>query len=239
MKILVACEESQAVTKELRKLGHEAYSCDLIECSGGHPEWHIKQDVLPLLNGKCSFYTCDGIQHKINKKWDLIIAHPPCTHIASTGQWAYKKNKPISLREDGVNFFMNFVNADCDRIAIENPVGIMSTRYKKPTQIIHPWQFGDEAEKTTCLWLKGLPKLIPTNMLPKPKPLYICQGEKCKGKKINWCEASRGHNGISRATARSKTFPGIAKAMANQWTLPFDEWSKNIKNENIQLSLFD
>ena len=94
MKILVACEESQAVTIELRKLHHEAYSCDLIDCSGGHPEWHIKQDVIPLLNGKCSFYTCDGIQHKINQKWDMIIAHPPCTHLSSTGQWAYKKGKP-------------------------------------------------------------------------------------------------------------------------------------------------
>jgi len=247
MKILVACEESQAVTIELRKLDHEAYSCDIIECSGGHLEWHIMQDVLPLLNGKCEFKTCDSVLHSVTDKWDMIIAFPPCTYLTSAGIRHYslkcnsleKVNKRIKKRNEAVDFFKLFINADCNKIAIENPVGYINTHFKKPTQIIHPYYFGDNVQKRTCLWLKGLPKLIPTNMLPKPKPLYICQGEKCKGKKINWCEASRGHNGISRATARSKTFPGIAKAMANQWTLPFDEWSKNIKNENIQLSLFD
>lgn len=219
LKVLIACEESQTVCKEFRKLGHEAYSCDLIDCSGGHPEWHIKQDVIPLLNGKCSFYTCDGIQHKINKKWDLIIAHPPCTHIASTGQWAYKKNKPISLREDGVNFFMEFVKADCDKIAIENPVGIMSTRYQKPTQIIHPWQFGDEAEKTTCLWLKGLPKLEPTKIVGKGETFdYV--NPKTGGIKHypKWMmDALKAKTPEERSRLRSKTFPGIAKAMATQF----------------------
>ena len=128
MKILVACEESQAVTKELRRLGHEAYSCDIIECSGGHPEWHITQDVLPLLNGRCEFKTMDGAEHKIDGKWDMIIAFPPCTHLCSSGQrWFTEGVKPLSLQREGIAFFYRFVMADCEKIAIENPVGIMST----------------------------------------------------------------------------------------------------------------
>jgi site-specific DNA-cytosine methylase len=209
MKILVACEESQAVTKEFRKLGHEAYSCDIVECSGGHPEWHLQQDVTELLK----------------EKWDMILAFPPCTYLTSAGTRHYslkcnpkeKVEERIKERIKAIDFFMLFANADCEKIAIENPVGYMNTHYKKPNQIIHPYYFGDNVQKRTCLWLKGLPNLEYTDMLPKPEPLYICQGEKCKGKKINWCEASRGHKGISRAMARSKTFPGIAKAMAEQW----------------------
>lgn len=211
MKVLVACEESQAVTKEFRKLGHEAYSCDLYDCSGGHPEWHIKGDVIPLLKDK----------------WDMIIAFPPCTYLTSAGTRHFslkcnsqeKVDKRVQLREEAKDFFMLFANADCDKIVIENPVGYMNTHWRKPDQIIHPYYFGENAQKRTCLWLKGVPKLVPTNILPKPEPMYICQGEKCKGKRIGWCEGMRNIKGgqEERAKARSKTFPGIAKAMAAQW----------------------
>ena len=234
MKILVACEESQAVTKELRRLCHEAYSCDIIECSGGHPEWHIMQDVLPLLNGKCSFYTCDETHHKINCKWDMIIAFPPCTYLTNAGTRHFslkcstqeKIEKRLKLREEAAEFFMKFANADCDKIAIENPVGYMNGHWRKADQIIHPYYFAKSKsdtenyhQKRTCLWLKGLPKLNKVIELPKPEPMYICEGEKCKGKKIGWCEGMRNIKGgqKERAKARSKTFPGIAKAMAEQW----------------------
>lgn len=211
MKILVACEESQAVTIELRKLGHEAYSCDIEPCSGGHPEWHLQKDVIPLLN----------------QKWDMIIAFPPCTYLTNAGTRHFsrrinpdwKVDAREQLRKEAFEFFMLFVNADCDRIAIENPVGYVNSHYRKPDQIIHPYYFGDNAKKRTCLWLKGLPKLEPTNMLPEPEPQYICQGELSKGKPIGWCEGIKGTTGgqKGRAKARSKTFPGIAKAMAEQW----------------------
>ena len=227
MKVLIACEESQRVCIEFRKLGHEAYSCDIEPCSGGHPEWHIQQDVLPLLNGNCNFKTVDGAVHIINGKWDMIIAFPPCTYLTNAGTRHFslkcstpeKIEKRLKLRQKASEFFMQFANADCDKIAIENPVGYMNTHYRKPNQIIHPYFFGDNTKKRTCLWIKGLPYLVPTNMLPKPQPMYICQGEKCKGKKIGWCEGMRGIKGgqKERAKARSKTFPGIAKAMAEQW----------------------
>lgn len=228
MKILIACEESQRVCTEFRKLGHEAYSCDIEPHSGEHDEWHIQDDVLPLLNGDCTFKTADGVEHKINGKWDMIIAFPPCTYLTSAGtrHFSLKCNPPEKVRareekrREAYNFFMQFVNADCDRIAIENPVGYMNTNYRKPDQIIHPYYFGDNAQKRTCLWLKGLDKLKDTNRLPKPEPKYICQGEKCKGKKIGWCEGIKGTTGgqKGRAKARSKTFPGVAKAMAEQWS---------------------
>ena len=224
----MACEESQRVCIEFRKLGHEAYSCDIEDCSGGHPEWHIKQDVIPLLGGKCVFTTCDGCEHEISGKWDLILAFPPCTYLTSAGtrHYSLRCNPPekvearIKERESAVQFFMSFTNADCQRIAIENPVGYMNTHWRKPDQIIHPYYFGDNFKKRTCLWLKGLPKLEPTDMLPEPEPMYICQGKKCNGKKIGWCEGMRGIKGgqKERAKARSKTFPGIAKAMAEQFS---------------------
>jgi hypothetical protein len=210
-RILVACEESQAVTKELRALGHEAYSCDIQPCSGGHPEWHLQQDVVGLLR----------------QKWDCIIAFPPCTYLSNAGirhfslrlnpEWKVKLREKARL--EAAEFFMLFANADCPRIAIENPVGWMNKNYRKPNQIIHPYYFGDPVKKRTCLWLKGLPELVPTNMLPEPEPIYICVGEKKKGKKIGWTEGIRGVTGgqAGRAKARSKTFPGIAKAMAQQW----------------------
>jgi hypothetical protein len=231
MKILVACEESQAVTKELRRLGHEAYSCDIIDQSGGHPEWHIMGDALRLINGAppCGewvslFRTQDGNYHITPEKWDMLIVFPPCTHLSSSGQWAYAKGfKDPSLREDAVGFFMKFAAADCPRIAIENPIGIMSTRWRKPDQIIQPWQFGHNAEKSTCLWLKGLPKLVPF-VTEKPDLEYfewIDQRTGARKRMQRWmydirCISDR----AKRAAIASKTFPGIAKAMAEQWAGP-------------------
>ena len=204
MKVLVACEESQEVCKAFRELGHEAYSCDIQDCSGGHPEWHLKQDVIPLLS----------------QDWDLIIAHPPCTFLTVTGnRWfdverygdkAIQRHKD---REEAVAFFMQFVNAKCEKIAIENPIGYMSTAYKKPSQIIHPYMFGDPARKATCLWLKGLPKLTPTNIV-EPIIIHYQNG---KGTDNPWHMDTMKLPPNERAKARSKTFPGIAKAMAEQW----------------------
>ena len=207
MKILVACEESQAVTKEFRRLGHEAYSCDIIDQSGGHPEWHIMQDVLPLLNGRCQFETTDGVRHYIEGRFDMIIAFPPCTHLCNSGErWFTEGRKPLSLREDAIQFFMKFVNADCERIAIENPIGVMSSRYRKPNQIINPWQFGHPEQKATCLWLKNLPNLAETNNV-KEYMMTLPERERAR---ILWL-------GSGHSKERSKTFPGIAKAMAEQW----------------------
>lgn len=217
MKILVACEESQAVTSELRKLGHEAYSCDVIECSGKHNEWHIMQDVLPLLGGNVNFRTCDGKLHRMESKWDMIIAFPPCTHLSSSGQWAYNKGKDVNLKKDGIEFFMKFVNADCDKIAIENPIGIMSSNYKKPSQIIQPWFFGDPFSKSTCLWLKNLP-LLRQEFFEKPEEDYIEWIDKKTGKNKRQAKWMVGLPAQESAKLRSKTFPGIAKAMATQWT---------------------
>jgi hypothetical protein len=220
MKILVACEESQRVTIEFRKLGHEAYSCDLLDCSGNHPEWHIKKDVTLLLNGNCIFYTVDGVEHEISGKWDMIIAFPPCTYLTVTGnRWFnYEKygNKAIQRmldRNDAIKFFMTIANADCDKIAIENPAGIMSTKWRKPDQIIQPFEYGDAFEKRTCLWLKGLKKLIPTKIVEIPDRMQFKSGKT----KAKWYVEAGNLSKEQRALVRSKTFPGIAKAMANQW----------------------
>ena len=233
MKILVACEESQAVTIELRGLGHEAYSCDIIECSGGHPEWHIMQDVLSILNGNCTFRTADGEEHTINRRWDMILAFPPCTHLAVSGAAWFEKKRADGRQREAIEFFCQFLTADCDRVAIENPVGIISGKYTKkwfpdlaekynlprnPTQKIQPYEYGDEARKTTCLWLKGLPELRPTKI--------VSQGEiKGNGFSVGasayYARDERGralsYNDPRTAKIRSKTFPGIAKAMAEQW----------------------
>ena len=245
MNVLVACEESQAVCKAFREKGHNAFSCDIQDCSGGHPEWHIQGDVLPLLNpdvvtrSDCQYYgfyfkTQDGIGHKIKGKWDLIIAHPPCTYLTNAGtrQYSFKMNPPekvyarMALREEAADFFMQFVNADCDRICIENPVGYMNSKYRKPDQTVQPYWFAkDENDeenyqlKRTCFWLKNLDPLPCNKNMKHPEPMYICEGEKCKGKKIYWYEGSRGNKGgqAARAKARSKTFPAIAKAMADTW----------------------
>ena len=200
MNVLVACEESQAVCKAFREKGHRAFSCDLQECSGGHPEWHIKGDVLPLLNGNCFYNTMDDHYYRLDGKWDLIIAHPPCTDLAVSGaRWFPEKQKDFR-QQKAIVFFMQMVLADCDRIAVENPIGIMSTCYRKPNQIIQPWQFGHGEVKATCLWLKGLNPLVPTNVVDGREERI-------------WKMAP----GPDRAKNRSKTFSGIAKAMAEQW----------------------
>jgi len=174
----------------------------------------------------------DGAAHKIDGEWDMIIAFPPCTYLTSAGtrHYSLRINPPekvearIKEREKAVDFFLRFANADCEKIAIENPVGYMNSAWRKPDQIIHPYYFGDNAQKRTCLWLKGLPKLEPTNMLPKPEPMYICEG-----KAIGWCEGMRNIKGgqKERAKARSKTFPGISRAMAEQWA-GMSERSENV-----------
>ena len=204
MRILVACEESQAVTIELRKLGREAYSCDIEPCSGGHPEWHLQQDVMPLLK----------------EKWDMIIAFPPCTYLTVTGnrwfnveRYGEQALKRLEYRKQAIEFFMMFANADCKKIAIENPVGIMSSEWRKPNQIINPYQFGDPFEKKTCLWLKGLPELVPTNIVDVPPRKQFESGKSMP----EWYAELWHLPKAERAKARSKTFPGIAQAMANQW----------------------
>lgn len=215
MNILVACEESQAVTKELRKRGHNAFSCDIEPQSGGHDEWHIMQDVLPLLNGSCSFKTVDGTEHYINGKWDMIIAFPPCTHLSNAGV-AHRRVKAEDGRlKQGIEFFMSFALADCKKIAIENPVGIINSYWRKPDQIIQPWQFGHPVSKRTCLWLKGIPLLEPNNIVEVEHTMFYKSGKKA-GKPVCWTDIHA--PGENRAKIRSKTFPGIAKAMAEQWT---------------------
>ena len=220
MRILVACEESQNVTNELRKLGHEAYSCDIQMHSGTHDEWHICQDVLPLLNGFCKFKTVDGNYHEINSKWDMIIAFPPCTDLCVSGARHFAKKQADGRQQRSIDFFMKFVNADCDRIAIENPIGIMSTKYRKPDQIIQPWQFGDKYSKSTCLWLKNLPLLVPTKIVEKGEFVEWIDKNGKKKRQAKWFyEALKNSkNAEERAKIRSKTFPGIANAMATQWT---------------------
>ena len=220
MKVLVCCEESQTVANEFRKRGWEAYSCDIIDCSGGHPEWHIKQDVLPLLNGNCEFDTCDGTHHKIDGKWDLLVCHPPCTFLTVTGnrwfnveKYGDKALKRIKDREEAADFFMAFANADCDYIAIENPVGYMSTYWRKPNQIIQPWMFGDPFEKKTCLWLKGLPSLKESNPVKPPERVKFDSGKTMPA----WYAEAWHLSKEERSKLRSKTFPGFAKAMAEQW----------------------
>lgn len=203
MKVLVACEESQRVCIEFRRLGHEAYSCDILPCSGGHPEWHIQDDVLNHLDG-----------------WDMIIAHPPCTYLTVTGnrwfdteKYGDKALKRIKEREKAVDFFLKFVNADCKRIAIENPIGYMSTFYRKPDQIIQPYMFGEPQRKATCLWLKGLVPLKPTNIVD---PIVI-KYKNGKGTDNPWHMKTMCLPKEERSRIRSQTFKGIAKAMAEQW----------------------
>lgn len=217
MKVLIACEESQEVCKAFRAKGHEAYSCDIQMCSGGHPEWHIRQDVLPLLNGNCTFKVMNGEKHTIKGKWDMIIAHPPCTRLCGSGQrWLYwgdeeYRTKKMKEQKEGIEFFMCFVNADCDKIAIENPVGIMSTHYRKPDCIYNPYDFKGETEcKKTCLWLKGLSPLKPTQTLPKEQRTQGIWKAHFGNKKLAW-------NDPLTAKLRSVTPKGVAQAMAEQW----------------------
>lgn len=217
MKILIACEESQTITKEFRNLGFEAFSCDLLPCSGGHPEWHYQQDLFEI----------------IDNGWDLMIAHPPCTFLAgSSVQWlSHPEDKEFNfdLRRphpkypnrrkdmlDSVEFVKKLYNSNINKIAIENPVGLLSSKFRKPDQIIQPYYFGDEATKTTCLWLKNLPLLEHTNVVGKGERIHFSSG---KSHPKWYAEAlAKAKTKEERQTLRSKTFPGIAKAMAEQWS---------------------
>lgn len=203
MKILVACEESQVVTKEFRKLGHEAYSCDIQPCSGGHPEWHFERDVNDLAAYQ------GMLTNKQKWHWDIIIAFPPCTDLAVSGARWFKEKQADGRQQASIDFFMYFVNHPCPKIAIENPIGIMSTKHRKPDQIIQPWQFGHSTTKATCLWLKNLPLLQTTNIVDKGKRQF------CKSGKSSPIWHAKTGKGCGKL--RSKTYPGIAKAMAEQW----------------------
>lgn len=220
MNILIACEESQTVCKAFRKRGHRAFSCDIQECSGGHPEWHIRGDVLPLLNGNCNFLTADKKLHEQVGKWDMIIAHPPCTYLCMSGQkhcnvdvYGEKAKWRIERREEAIKFFMQFVTADCEKICIENPVGVMTRYYRKADQYIRPCEFGHPTGKRTGLWLKNLPPLFPTKIVDIE---YHTSETGRKWDKWFW-DSSVISDPYERSKFRSKTFEGIAKAMAEQW----------------------
>ncbi len=244
MNVLIACEESQRVCTAFRERGHNAFSCDILPCSGGHPEWHIQGDALKILNPSCqqilmgstptpystdgdhsvnmwqgiTFHTMDGKLHTIEGKWDMIIAHPPCTYLTLAGNKWFKPEfadrfpERQKQREKAVAFFMAFANADCDKIAIENPAGIMSSRYRKPDQYIEPYMFGDPEKKKTGMWLKGLPKLVPTNVV---EPVII----RCKSgaNEPRWHMETMRLPKEERSRIRSQTFQGIADAMSEQW----------------------
>lgn len=250
LRVLVACEESQRVCMAFRERGHEAYSCDIIECSGGHPEWHIKGDVISVINGFCTFITQDGKIHSMNGPWDLIIAHPPCTFLTVTGnrhfnteRYGKKAEGRWRNRVDAAVFFMRIVAADCKHIAVENPIGIMNTSYRKPDQLIHPWMFPlseeDKTEKNTCLWLKGLPKLKPW-VSEKPEIAYkswVDQNGRHK-RQTQWYYQTRCLGPKERARAASKTFLGIAQAMAEQFGSYIMD-GKNDMNQEKQITLWD
>ena len=225
LKVLIACEESQRVCIEFRKLGHEAYSADIQEPSGGHPEWHIHGDCLKILHGG-EFRTMNGELHNVDK-WDLIIAHPPCTYLTVSGnawfnieKYGEKAIKRHKDREKAAAFFMEFVNADCEHIAIENPIGYMNTHYREADEIIQPYEFGHPVKKATCLWLKNLSILVPTNIV-EPERVQCGNGKYYSGpalyvrdengKILSWKDPRT-------AKERSKTYPGIAQAMAQQWS---------------------
>lgn len=217
LKVLVACEESQAITKEFRKLGHEAFSCDLLPCSGGHPEWHIQGDVFTI----------------IDQGWDLMIAHPPCTYLTGSAvQWlSHPEDKHLPFEDrrpnpkypnrrqdmlDSVEFVKALYNCNIPKVAIENPVGLLSSRWRKPDQIVQPYHFGDEATKTTCLWLKGLPQLQHTDVVGKGERVVFNSG---KSHPKWYAEAlAKAKTKAERQTLRSKTFPGMARAIAEQWS---------------------
>jgi hypothetical protein len=232
LNILVACEESQTVTKELRKLGHNAFSCDLLPCSGSHPEWHFNEDVFKIIDQKGGELQ-NGEKLILENPWDMMIAHPPCTYLAVSGaQWYYhpedkempiKQRRPhprypdrIKDREEAINFFLDLANAPIEKIAIENPIGIISTSWRKPDQVVQPFMFGDEARKTTCLWLKNLPKLEPTDIVDEGERIYFKSGKS----QPKWYSDAfvKAKSNEERRTMRSKTFPGMARAMAIQWT---------------------
>lgn len=231
--LLVGCEESQRVCAEFRKAGWNAFSCDIVDPSGGHPEWHIKGDVLPLLNGNCQFKTMDGKTHIIEGKWDMLILHPPCTDLSVSGARYFEKKRADGRQRNSIEFFGKCLTADCDKICVENPINIIAGGYLplwfpdlaekynlplKPTQIIQPWMFGDNASKKTCLWLKGLPQLEATDIVePDENGRYANQTKDGQNKVIvdgKWI----GFNDPRTAIERSKTYPGIARAMRTFWS---------------------
>jgi hypothetical protein len=210
MKILVACEESQAITKEFRALGHEAYSCDILPCTGGHPEWHLQGDVFGF----------------IDQGWDLMVAHPPCTFLSVSGaRHLYNKDGSKNLaryqsQREALDFVARLMACDIPRIAIENPVSVISSQIRKPDQIVQPWMFGDSASKTTCLWLKNLPKLVATNVVDKGefKEWIDKKSGKVKRQATWYYDALiNAKSPEERRSLRSKTFKGIAQAIASQW----------------------
>ena len=243
MRVLVACEESQAVCKEFRRLDHEAYSCDIQSCTGGAPQWHIMGDVLALINGYCSFKTCDGVEHFINGRWDMLIAFPPCTHLAVSGAKWFEEKRKDGRQRAAVDFFCKMIYANCERIAVENPVNIISGEYVRewfpdlaekyylplePSQHIQPYYFGDAFEKTTALWLNGLPKLKATKMVTPPPKIVYESGKSMPA----WYAKAFSLPPDERSRIRSKTFPGVARAMAEQWG------GKNRKPAYVQRALF-
>ena len=232
--MLIACEESQAVCCAFRRLGHNAYSCDLLDCSGGHPEWHFNHDIFAVLN-RTDLTLQNGKKATIKGDWDLMVCHPPCTFLAVSGaQWYYHpddKDLPIEKRrphpkfpnrardrEDGIAFFLSLANADVKRIAIENPIGIMSSRWRKPDQAIQPYMFGDPFSKNTCLWLKNLKPLHPSRPTENHGEKIVFKSGKSQPK---WYSdaLSKAKTAEERRTLRSKTFPGIARAIAEQWSI--------------------
>lgn len=217
MNVLVACEESQRVAMSFRDKGHYAFSCDVLPCSGGHPEYHIQGNALEILNGG-DFVTMDGRKHHVDK-WDLLIAHPPCTYLTNTGNRWFDELKygesaieRKMLREEAAIFFMKFAKANVEHIAVENPIGYMSTHYKKPDQIIQPYEFGEPERKATCLWLKNLPLLTPTNIV-KPNIVVLPSGKTDSMLHYSTFRLNKSE----RSRIRSQTFWGVAKAMADQW----------------------
>lgn len=229
--VLIACEESQAIANEFRKIGFNAFSADIQKCSGGHPEYHINQDVLPLLNGNCKFKTQDGKTHSIKGHWDLIIAHPPCTYLSNAGNGWYKPQSYTGLykkdpklarlkvlermanRQEAYKFFMKFTKAKCDHVVIENPLGYMNGQYRPADQTIQPYQFGDKFSKRTCLWIKGLPKLKSTKLVDKGEFITLKNGKRIS----KWFADAYSLPTAERRKVRSKTFKGIAHAMVDQW----------------------
>lgn len=217
MKVLIACEESQEVCKAFRALGHEAYSCDIQEPSGGHPEWHIQADILPLLNGNCTFTTMDGVEHMIDGKWDMIIAFVPCTKTSNAGARHLYKGGKLNIPRYyeglcGKALFLAVWAADCEKVVIENPKPSKIFDYPEPTQAIQPFQFGHPFTKQTLLWERGVVPLVPTCIV-HPERTWCPSGSHSGKHNVK----HRGMFTTDRAKNRSKTFPGIARAMAEQW----------------------
>jgi hypothetical protein len=208
MRVIVGCEFSQIVALAFRNKGHEAFSCDLLPTEGKHPEWHFREDILEVLK---------------REKFDLGIFHPPCTHLAVSGARWFKEKQKDGRQQEGINFFLNLTVASIDKIAIENPVGIMSRKYRKPDQIIQPYYFGDSVQKATCLWLKNLPKLQPTKIVDRGLIYVDPRGNKHGG--VHTMLAKRAYSPLmslakseEKWKIRSRTFQGVAEAMASQWS---------------------